>query len=574
MKIRITGIFDDRNLAKPIRINNPLSEIARDERFEIKLVNSPIITDEIASMSDVIYFNWSISNPNYEFSILKTKYPNLRIVIDIDDSNQYPVNHPIYRDVNKRVKSQQQQNSQIFEADGATVSTKPLRDDLIQYNSNITIIENFIEPKGQYVSNKTTSDKLRIGIYGSINSHFHDYLQLKQILNKLSKNTQIAEKCEFYILGYRPSPYWDEITKYFEVKKNLILHIVEGKPVDSYMQLLDLVDVVMIPLEDCLYNTRKSALKLLECSLSNTVAIGSKLYQDKEISSILVCEKPEDYLNTILYLLDKNNYKNVLNIQKSKNLADNDWQGRIEKLKNVFLNVYNKVDNSKLSGLSIFGITYEQYTQTTEYVKYDNSKIRSVRDKSYLFEYNPVMDILDNYSNDCEYLGILSWRFPEKTGLSKKALYTLLRANKYQDYDVINLTPSYKDLDPKNIGYYKWTEKIHPTWLEKFTKLCGFLGLSTEEPDQSRIIFSNMVVAKKEIYQKFVTDIVAEAIMILENEMKEEAFENSKYINKLGEEKLEELTGLPYYTFHTFLLERLWSAYLMTNKELKILKFL
>jgi hypothetical protein len=52
-----------------------------------------------------------------------------------------------------------------------------------------------------------------------------------------------------------------------------------------------------------------------------------------------------------------------------------------------------------------------------------------------------------------------------------------------------------------------------------------------------------------------------------------EYFEDAKYITGLSSEKLKELTGLDYYTYHTFVLERLILFY-VTNKQLKNLNLI
>jgi hypothetical protein len=50
-----------------------------------------------------------------------------------------------------------------------------------------------------------------------------------------------------------------------------------------------------------------------------------------------------------------------------------------------------------------------------------------------------------------------------------------------------------------------------------------------------------------------------------------EYFEDAKYITGLPTNKLQELTGLDYYTYHTFVLERL-IVYFVGYKKLKVKK--
>ena len=87
----------------------------------------------------------------------------------------------------------------------------------------------------------------------------------------------------------------------------------------------------------------------------------------------------------------------------------------------------------------IYSIIYDTQ-QITEYEKYFN-QVKTIKDKSYLFEYNVLIDVIDNFKLDDEYLGIFSHKFPFKTGLFKKKLYWLLENN--PDFDIYGLCPQY-----------------------------------------------------------------------------------------------------------------------------------
>ena len=102
----------------------------------------------------------------------------------------------------------------------------------------------------------------------------------------------------------------------------------------------------------------------------------------------------------------------------------------------------------------IYSIVYDE-NQLHEYEKYDNSHIKSYEDKSYLFEYNCLLDILDNFNINEDYLGIFSYKFPIKTGLFKKKLLKILKDNPNQDIYIF-CTNSNK-LKGK---YLSFTEKV------------------------------------------------------------------------------------------------------------------
>ena len=124
----------------------------------------------------------------------------------------------------------------------------------------------------------------------------------------------------------------------------------------------------------------------------------------------------------------------------------------------------------------IYSIVYDK-NQIVEYEKYDNSHIKTIEQRSYFFEYNVLMDVIDNHNIAEDYLGIFSYKFPMKTGLFKKKLFKILEQN--PNYDVYTFCSHRVKLKGK---YLEFTEKVHPGFLDLFNKLCNDLGLVVKEP--------------------------------------------------------------------------------------------
>ena len=203
----------------------------------------------------------------------------------------------------------------------------------------------------------------------------------------------------------------------------------------------------------------------------------------------------------------------------------------------------------------IYSIVYDEQ-QTIEYEKYFNN-INTVNMRSYLFEYNVLIDIIDNFKIDNDkYLGIFSHKFPFKTGLFKKKLYWLLENN--PDFDIYGLCPQY-NLKGK---YLNFTEKAHPGFKELFYPLCKDLGLEVKEPEY--VIYGNFVIMKTSIYKDYVNNIIKPAIYLLETKYKDLAWKDSNY-KGLPKDQLKLYTELNYYPFFTFVLERLLNMYINNN---------
>jgi hypothetical protein len=207
----------------------------------------------------------------------------------------------------------------------------------------------------------------------------------------------------------------------------------------------------------------------------------------------------------------------------------------------------------------IYNIVYDD-GQPSQYERYDNSHIKTPAQKSYLFEYNPIIDIVDNHSIEEDYLGIFSYKFANKFSfngkpITKDALRHRLESS--PGFDVYGLS---KLSSVKFFGF-DFIEIVHPGFFDIFFPLCEDLGLSKEEPDF--MINSNFFVTKKEIYHDYVNDVIKPAIYLLDGKYKELAWRKCKY--ETGNTNIMQLTGLPCYTFHTFILERLMAQYCKTK---------
>jgi hypothetical protein len=205
--------------------------------------------------------------------------------------------------------------------------------------------------------------------------------------------------------------------------------------------------------------------------------------------------------------------------------------------------------------IKVFSITYHQ-DQVADFEPIDNSHIKTIEQKSYLFEYNPILKIVPAF-NDKDYYGIFSWKFKQKTGIEN--VIELLEKNNYKEYDIINLCK------PLPRPYIEFTDDYHIGFIDIFEPLCEDLGIELKEPTHH--IYSNFFICKGEIYKEY-AKILTEAINLLETKYKVLSWRYCRY-NGLEPKQLKVFTGLNHYTFHTFVLERMMSVW--ANDKYKIL---
>lgn len=520
------------------------------------------LTKEMLEGADLIYTTWVVNNNTPEMSFWKQEL-QFKYIIDIDDwpFDDNELQHVYYNETWKPAVLQQC----VF-ADFITTTNNRLASKLYSFNDKIAIIPNILPiNEGQFVSKPDNkkydkSKSLRVGILGS-DSHYFDFMSLKGAISRFAKNKNIADNCEFIIAGYASAPNWERIVNLFKVKKNLKVRVLESKPVESYMELYNELDVVLAPLLPTVFNQCKSALKIIESSIKDCIVIGSPLYAEKEFSALCIAEKPIEYEQFLTHLLEDDSYIKLRDELCALNLKTNDFSKRVDFTKNIFsLTMSNKIDTMPID-LEIYGIVYDE-NQATEFIRYDNSGIKTVEQKSYLFEYNVMRNIIEKAEDD-KYYGLFSWKFPIKTGVTKKLLLKLLDEIEFRKYDVINLSP--------NIfggNYLRFSYEQHPGLKELLNLVCNDLGLKVREPEN--VVFSNFFIAKGNTYKKFLNDVINPAINLMETKYFGLAMKDANYKSGLSPEELKDKTGMTYYTFQTFVCERLLSIWLENNKNIKI----
>lgn len=561
-ELKIYGVYNEKGssyhrVKLPLEaINGNIVVVDGEERLikvEIGVYDKKLdISEEVFKNNDVVYWNWLIEGNVIDISQWKSKY-NTKLIVDIDDvwnDNTHYYFNPLWEE--NVVKT-------VILADFVTTTNNYLAFLLFPYNQNIGIIPNFLPVgKEQFVGkpeDKKFNGKLRIGLFGS-HSHTLDYMLFKQVLNRLAKNKNIVENCEFVLAGVVDK----EIVDMFKKKKHIKLNILRPKPVEQYMELLNDVDVICQPLVKNSHNIGKSGLKIIESSIKDCILLGSELYSQKEFTTYFKCETTIEYEKTIEYLLEEGNFEKTLKEVKESNLADNKWEERVNFQKEVISKVLEL--NTSLENVKIWGITYKD-GQTTEYEKVFNPK----REKAWRFEYNVMIDKLQEIKDGKEeYYGFLSWKYPFKTGLYKNILYKMLEQKQFKEYDVINLNRRFWSSTEK---YLEFSYKQHPKLEEILLKVLSNLG--RDYVYSNNYTYSNFYLMKKDLWVDYLENWIVPSLNYMENEIWDEVNVDANYKTGISKEELIENTGLEFYNYVTFVLERLVVFFMKDKKVLDLL---
>jgi len=573
-ELKILGNLGRLSGSKLHRVKLPLEYIngreidINGEKIVVKVefIKANEVLDEKLKQADIFYNNFDLGVQAWEIGVKLSQY-GVKLIEDLDDVFYLNPESPMFSNFNAgNVKRH------LALADTIIVTNERLKKHVERFTDvrkgddflPIHISPNHLPNDGQweYKPKELHNGKVRFGIYGSI-SHLPDWKLLKGMIKIIGNNKKFANQAKFVLAGCGNDVYWKEVKSWFKGLKCEVEYIPVA-PADNYMSLLDHVDVVLAPLVEDEFSWNKSSLKIAECAMRDVFLVGSVPYAGKNLSCGIAVD-PEDWQKWVWELLKDNNWYNLGKQFGEKNRNAMNFQQRIDNLLQAIAYCYTS-EYQELDNFKIWGITFDE-NQYTEYIKYDNSDIKTIEQKSYLLEYNPIIDIIDNKINDFNgYVGVFSWKFSQKTGVSKRILEKVLKSVE-NDVDVIGLSPQYF-----NNNYLKISEEKHPGFIEILNLICNDLNLKVSEP--KNIVYSNFFIAKKQFYKDFINNIIKPAIELMETKYKDIVWKDANYQWGLNKEELKKYTGLDYYPFHVFILERLLSIYLENNKQFKFKQLL
>lgn len=240
-----------------------------------KKKSDPVYMMQGAMDADVIVYHRPVTDDAYESAIL-LQQAGKKIVMDNDDTYRKDSGVPIQmlsrlKDTLSEKLNEMDTKLKRFAkmADMVTVSTEFLSEEYLPYNKNVVVIPNFIDKRDWFKPRKNTTDKVRIGIVGSVASN-KDYEPIIPLLDKLKEREDIQlvlfalpEKSKYTQLAvelYSPEfEFWNKYNPEWH-------HFC---PMSEYMyNLNDLrLDIMLIPRYDSYFNRAKSNLKFLEASM-------------------------------------------------------------------------------------------------------------------------------------------------------------------------------------------------------------------------------------------------------------------------------------------------------------------
>ena len=274
------------------------------------------VTFGISNISELENYDMFVFNrllPDGWIEKIREKYPNVKIICDIDDYWVLSTSHNLYTHYqNLGITDRIKKHIQL--ADAVITTTQILEKKIKLLNPNVYILPNSLIPDGEFKPNPTESPKLRFGIIGG-STHYNDVLLMDGITKQLP--TDVMNQIQFVLCGFdkgvinyknelgetekRLMPWeqnvWVKMEKILtdnyrtispehaaflkrydygiEMKTNEAYQRHWTRDIWNYATLYDEIDVLLVPLVDNQFNACKSELKMIEASVKGKPIIVS-----------------------------------------------------------------------------------------------------------------------------------------------------------------------------------------------------------------------------------------------------------------------------------------------------------
>ena len=298
--MRILAIGTKHSGVSYHRVILPIVNMQKDYCLVTDVLNEEVLEKNF----DIVVINRLLNGVSTEqLTEWRTKY-NFKLVIDNDDYWNLPPTHVLFEryqlyNIPEHIKAY------IRIADLCTVTHYRLAEEVYKINPNVEILPNAL-PYGeeQFTDYKIESDKVRLFWSGS-GTHEYDIKILKEPIKRI-----IGSNVQMVLAGYNENEgdIWNNMVFYFTAGRRIDNQIYRYNEVIRYMEAYADSDISLIPLQDNLFNSMKSNLKVLETAAKKNPAIVSSVnpYLDMPIHYV---KKQTDWFKHIRDLTNDSAYR-------------------------------------------------------------------------------------------------------------------------------------------------------------------------------------------------------------------------------------------------------------------------
>ena len=191
-------------------------------------------------------------------------------------------------------------------------------------------------------------------------------------------------------------------------------------------------------------------------------------------------------------------------------------------------------------------------------------------------ENSVITDLIESGRHiDCDFFGVFSWRFHLKIPVGPSEILGAMKKDGFSS-DVYSFFDSQKIQSPQ---IWNQTDYFHPGALKIARRIFEYLELRlAPEEVHSTKIYENHFLCRPELYQRYYEELLKPCMDLMENgadpELSELLMQDANYRRRsalaLTDDEKISIFGRPYFTFHPFICERLFSTWLHLNPSVKV----
>ena len=250
---------------------------------KLSIYGKRIVGDQMvkgAMNADVVVFQRPNDRERLEAAKVLQK-AGKKIVFDNDDTYKLNSGVPTQMTTIYGKEKLTEMNDTLMEfikiADLVTTTTETLRQEYNAYNKNVVVLPNMVDPDDFPVKKVNHTDKVRVGLVGSVVSN-EEYEALKTNLDRLLKSPDV----QVVIFGMPPKTEETFLTQRiykkeydFWLSKNIEWQ--PFVPFQDYFETLNnlTLDLMLIPRQNSYFNQAKSNIKFLEAAMLEIPVIAS-----------------------------------------------------------------------------------------------------------------------------------------------------------------------------------------------------------------------------------------------------------------------------------------------------------
>jgi hypothetical protein len=209
-------------------------------------------------------------------------------------------------------------------------------------------------------------------------------------------------------------------------------------------------------------------------------------------------------------------------------------------------------------------------------IYYDNSQLGAIdyipyfnKNCTVYFENDVIKQLVSDGAHvGSEYFGVVSHKLRQKTEFTKRAWRNIPEIANLSDGvftpESFEAILNMKNPDAMSFQRHSshdpisFANKFHPNFSKYFAHIMKDIGYNWTPKVYKNVFYCNYFVAKEEIYDKYCKEMLLPAMSVME--AMPELMANSMYPNRLPEHLVDSF-GVPYYPYHTFLCERMFSYF-------------